>query len=62
MAFDNNNNYTSQRKTDSDSSDDDNFEEGSNQQIEMRSELDVVDGDKFEHLITDYTHFNEQFQ
>ncbi len=50
---------TSQRRTDSDDSDD-NFEEGSNQ-IEMRSEVDIVDGEKFENLVTDYANFNEQF-
>ena len=61
MAFDKRN-YTSQRRTDSADSDDENFEEGSNQQIEMRSEVDVVDGDRFENLINAYANFNEQFQ
>lgn len=48
---------TSQRRTDSEDSDD-NFEEGSNQ-IEMRSEMDIVDGEKFENLVSDYANFNE---
>lgn len=29
--------------------------------IEMRSEVDMVDGEKFEHLVTDYANFNEKF-
>lgn len=27
----------------------------------MRSEVDIVDGEKFENLVTDYAKFNEQF-
>lgn len=27
----------------------------------MRSEADIVDGEKFENLVTDYANFNEQF-
>lgn len=57
MAFEQQN--KTDKKTYSDSSDD-NFEEGSNQ-IELRSEMDIVDKDKFENLVTDYANFNEQF-
>ena len=53
-------NLTSQRKSNSDEDSDSNFEEGSNQ-IEMRSEADIVDGEKFENLVSDYANFNEQF-
>lgn len=42
--------------------DEDNFENGSNvQEIEMRSDVDQVDGQKFEHMISDYANFNEHF-
>jgi hypothetical protein len=45
-----------------DDEEDENFEEGSNQMIEMRSEVDIVDGQKFENLINqDFTDFNEKF-
>ena len=45
-----------------DEDEDENFEEGSNQMIEMRSELDMVDGQKFENLINqDFADFNEKF-
>lgn len=45
-----------------DDEDDENFEEGSNQMIEMRSEVDMVDGQKFENLINqDFADFNEKF-
>jgi formiminotetrahydrofolate cyclodeaminase len=40
--------------------DEENFENGKNE-IEMRSDLDMVDGAKFEHLVSDYANFNEQF-
>lgn len=64
MVFDNNinskQNFSPQKKNDSDSSEEDNFEEGSNQ-IEMRSEVDIVDGQKFENLVTDYANFDQQF-
>lgn len=56
MAFENNL-KADKKGSDSDSSDD-NFEEGSNQ-IEMRSEVDIVDGEKFQNLVTDYANFNE---
>ena len=45
-----------------DDEEDDNFEEGSNQMIEMRSEVDIVDGQKFENLISqDFADFNDKF-
>ena len=27
----------------------------------MRSEVDIVDGEKFEHLFSEYANFNDQF-
>ena len=45
-----------------DDEENENFEEGSNQMIEMRSEVDMVDGQKFENLINqDFADFNEKF-
>ena len=47
---------------DDDEDDEDNFENGSNQMIEMRSEIDLVDEQKFENLINqDFADFNEKF-
>jgi|LauGreDrversion4_2_1035121.scaffolds.fasta_scaffold1117984_1 hypothetical protein len=40
--------------------DEENFENGENE-IEMRSDVDMVDGVKFEHLVSDYANFNEKF-
>jgi hypothetical protein len=48
-------------KNDSDSSDLDNFEEGSNQ-IELQSALEMVDGNALDRLVSEYANFNEQFK
>lgn len=55
MGFDQENREVRQTPSgagfDDDEDDDEDFEKGSNQMIEMRSEVDMVDGEKFENLI-----------
>lgn len=42
--------------------DDDNFENGGNQvEIEMRSDIDMIDKSRFENIVLDYANFNEHF-
>lgn len=40
--------------------DDDNFENGGNQ-LEMRSDVDMIDKSRFEHIVLDYANFNDHF-